>query len=101
MNKKTYAKAAVSAAPEIQIEPVKTKLTDMDKLNELYAKRDKLMKRKAFFKEQEKALDKRIADINIQIKTLEREMLFDFCRENDLTVDDIIDIVRKNMEEAE
>lgn len=101
MNKKTNAKAASSAAPEIQTEPVKTKLTDRDKLNELYAKRDKLMKRKASLKEQEKALDKRIADINIQIKTLEREILFDFCRENDLTVDDIIDIVRKNMEEAE
>ena len=101
MNKKTNAKAASSVAPEIQTEPVKAKLTDRDKLNELYAKRDKLMKRKASLKEQEKALDKRIADINIQIKTLEREMLFDFCRENDLTVDDIIDIVRKNMEEAE
>ena len=101
MNKKTNAKAASSAAPEIQTEPVKTKLTDRDKLNELYAKRDKLMKRKASLKEQEKALDKRIADINIQIKTLEREILFDICRENDLTVDDIIDIVRKNMEEAE
>ena len=101
MNKKTNAKAALSAAPEIQTEPVKTKLTDRDKLNELYAKRDKFMKRKASLKEQEKALDKRIADINIQIKTLEREMLFDFCRENDLTVDDIINIVRKNMEESE
>ncbi len=101
MNKKANANAASSATPEIQTELVKTKLTDRDKLNELYAKRDKLMKRKASLKEQEKALDKRIADINIQIKTLEREMLFDFCRENDLTVDDIIDIVRKNMEEAE
>ena len=56
-------------------EPTKPKRTDEEKLQELYAKRDKLLKRLEDVKAQEKSLDKRIAALNEKIKEIERTRL--------------------------
>ena len=95
MNKKTNAKAAASVAPEIQTKPEKAKLTDKEKRDELYAKREKLIARRDSVKEQEKSLDKRIADTNEKIKHIERKMFMEICRERNLTVDDVISVLKK------
>ena len=62
-------------------ESTKPKRTDEDKLQELYAKRDKLLKRLADVKAQEKSLDKRIAVLNEKIKEIERTRLLNMCKE--------------------
>ena len=78
---------------EQQTEPTKLKRTNEEKLQELYSKRDKLLKRQAAVKEQEKSLDKRIAALNEKIKEIERKMIFDLCKERDWTLNDLIDML--------
>ena len=56
-------------------ESTKVKRTDEEKLQELYAKRDKLLKRQAAVKTQEKSLNKRITDLKEKIKEIERTRL--------------------------
>lgn len=59
----------------------------------MYAKRDKLLKRLADVKAQEKSLDKRIAALNEKIKEIERKMIFDLCKEREWTLNDLIDML--------
>lgn len=84
--------AAVKAA-EQQTEPRKVKRTDEEKLQELYAKRDKLLKRQADVKAQEKSLDKRIAALNEKIKEIERTRLLNMCKERNWTLNDLMDML--------
>ena len=74
-------------------ESTKVKRTDEDKLQELYAKRDKLLKRQAAVKEQEKSLDKRIAALNEKIKEIERTRLLNMCKERNWTLSDLMDVL--------
>ncbi len=78
---------------EQQTEPRKVKRTDEEKLQELYAKRDKLLKRQADVKAQEKSLDKRIAALNEKIKEIERTRLLNMCKERDWTLNDLMDML--------
>ena len=55
---------AAAKAAEQQTEPTMPKRTNEEKLQELYAKRDKLLKRLEDVKVQEKSLDKRITALN-------------------------------------
>lgn len=84
--------AAVNAA-EKQTEPTKVKRTDEEKLQELYAKRDKLLKRQTAVKAQEKSLDKRITALNGKIKGIERTRLLNMCKERDWTLNDLMDML--------
>ena len=65
----------------------------MEWLAELYAKRDKLIKRQAAVKEQEKLLDKRIAALNEKIKEIERTRLLNMCKERNWTLSDLMDVL--------
>lgn len=96
---KTSVKAAKSAAPDFQTEPVKAKPTDRERLDELYAKRNRLMERKNSLKEQEKLLDKRIADINDKIGNAERKVFKVYCEERNMTLDDAISILERTHED--
>lgn len=84
--------AAVKAA-ERQTEPTKVKRTDEEKLQELYEKRDKLLKRQTAVKAQEKSLDKRITALNEKIKGIERTRLLNMCKERDWTFNDLMDML--------
>lgn len=84
--------AAVKAA-EQQTEPTKPKRTIEEKLQELYAKRDKLLKRQTAVKAQEKSLDKRIAALNEKIKEIERTRLLNMCKERNWTLNDLMDVL--------
>ena len=85
--------SAAMKAAEKQTESTKVKRTDEDKLQELYAKRDKLLKRQAAVKEQEKSLDKRIAALNEKIKEIERTRLLNMCKERNWTLSDLMDVL--------
>lgn len=85
--------SAAMKAAEKQTEPTKPKRTIEEKLQELYAKRDKLIKRQAAVKEQEKLLDKRIAALNEKIKEIERKMLLEMCKERGWTLNDLMDML--------
>ena len=78
---------------EKQIKPTKPKRTDEEKLQELYAKRDKLLKRQADIKTQEKSLDKRIAALNEKIKEIERTRILNMCKERNWTLSDLMDVL--------
>ncbi len=85
--------SAAMKAAEQQTESTKVKRTDEDKLQELYAKRDKLLKRLADVKAQEKSLDKRIAALNEKIKEIERTRLLNMCKERNWTLSDLMDVL--------
>ena len=74
-------------------EATKPKRTNEEKLQELYAKRDKLLKRLADVKAQEKSLDKRIAALNEKIKEIERTRLLNMCKERNWTLSDLMDVL--------
>lgn len=78
---------------EQQTESTKVKRTDEEKLQELYAKRDKLLKRQAAVKAQEKSLDKRITALNEKIKEIERARLLNMCKERNWTLSDLMDVL--------
>ena len=78
---------------EQQTEPTKPKRTNEEKLQELYAKRDKLLKRLADVKVQEKSLDKRITALNEKIKEIERTRLLNMCKERNWTLSDLMDVL--------
>ena len=85
--------SAAMKAAEQQTEPTKVKRTDEEKLQELYAKRDKLLKRQADIKTQEKSLDKRIAALTEKIKEIERTRLLNMCKERNWTLSDLMDVL--------
>ena len=85
--------SAAMKAAEQQTESTKVKRTDEEKLQELYAKRDKLLKRLADVKAQEKSLDKRIAALNEKIKEIERTRLLNMCKERNWTLSDLMDVL--------
>ena len=93
MNKKEKTTPTAEPATEQQTESTKPKRTDEDKLHELYAKRDKLLKRQAAVKEQEKSLDKRITALNEKIKEIERTRLLNMCKERNWTLSDLMDVL--------
>ncbi|MGN1135889.1 MAG: hypothetical protein ACI4SF_06680 [Oscillospiraceae bacterium] len=93
MNDETMTTPTAEPAAEQQTEPTKVKRTNEEKLQELYAKRDKLLKRLAAVKEQEKSLDKRIAALNEKIKGIERTRLLNMCKERDWTLNDLMDML--------
>ena len=80
-------------AAEQQTEPTKPKRTNEEKLQELYARRDKLLKRLEDVKAQEKSLDKRIAALNEKIKEIERTRLLNMCKERNWTLSDLMDVL--------
>lgn len=93
MTEKNNVPAVDDIPAEQQTEPTKPKLTDEEKLHELYAKRDKLLKRQTAVKAQEKSLDKRIAALNEKIKEIERKMLLEMCKERGWTLNDLMDML--------
>ena len=93
MTEKNNVPAVDDIPAEQQTESTKVKRTDDDKLQELYAKRDKLLKRQADVKEQEKSLDKRIAALNEKIKEIERTRLLNMCKERNWTLSDLMDVL--------
>lgn len=84
---------AAAKAAEQQTEPTMPKRTNEEKLQELYAKRDKLLKRLEDVKVQEKSLDKRITALNEKIKEIERIRLLNMCKERDWTLNDLMDML--------
>ena len=93
MTEKNNVPAVDDIPAEQQTEPTKLKRTNEEKLQELYAKRDKLIKRQAAVKEQEKLLDKRIAALNEKIKEIERTRLLNMCKERNWTLSDLMDVL--------
>lgn len=93
MTEKNNVPAVDDIPAEQQIEPTKAKRTNEEKLQELYAKRDKLLKRQTAVKAQEKSLDKRIAALNEKIKEIERKMLLEMCKERGWTLNDLMDML--------
>lgn len=89
----TNENTVAAKAAEQQTEPTKPKRTDEDKLQELYAKRDKLLKKQVAVKAQEKSLDKRIAALNEKIKEIERTRLLNMCKERNWTLSDLMDVL--------
>lgn len=85
--------SAAMKAAEKQTEPTNPKRTIEEKLQELYARRDKLQIRLEDVKAQEKSLDKRIAVLNEKIKEIERKMIFELCKEREWTLNDLIDML--------
>lgn len=85
--------SAAMKAAEQQTESTKVKRTDEEKLQELYVKRDKLLKRQADVKAQEKSLDKRIAALSEKIKEIERTRLLNMCKERNWTLSDLMDVL--------
>ena len=90
MTEKNNVPAVDDIPAEQQTESTKPKRTDEDKFQELYAKRDKLLKRLADVKAQEKSLDKRIAALNEKIKEIERTRLLNMCKERNWTLSDLM-----------
>lgn len=84
--------ATVNVA-EKQTEPTKSKRTNEEKLQELYARRDKLQIRLEDVKAQEKSLDKRIVALNEKIKEIERTRLLNMCKERNWTLSDLMDVL--------
>lgn len=84
--------ATVNVA-EKQTEPTKPKRTNEEKLQELYARRDKLQIRLEDVKAQEKSLDKRIVALNEKIKEIERTRLLNMCKERNWTPSDLMDVL--------
>lgn len=84
--------ATVNVA-EKQTEPTKPKRTNEEKLQELYARRDKLQIRLEDVKAQEKSLDKRIVALNEKIKEIERTRLLNMCKERNWTLSDLMDVL--------
>lgn len=93
MTEKNNVPAVDDIPAEQQTEPTKPKRTNEEKLQELYAKRDKLLKRQADVKAQEKSLDKRIAALNEKIKEIERTRLLNMCKERNWTLSDLMDVL--------
>ena len=93
MTEKNNVPAVDDIPAEQQTEPTKLKRTNEEKLQELYAKRDKLIKRQAAVKEQEKLLDKRIAALTEKIKEIERTRLLNMCKERNWTLSDLMDVL--------
>ena len=93
MTEKNNVPAVDDIPAEQQTEPTKLKRTNEEKLQELYAKRDKLLKRQADVKAQEKSLDKRIAALNEKIKEIERTRLLNMCKERNWTLSDLMDVL--------
>ena len=93
MTEKNNVPAVDDIPAEQQTEPTKLKRTNEEKLQELYAKRDKLIKRQAAVKKQEKLLDKRIAALNEKIKEIERTRLLNMCKERNWTLSDLMDVL--------
>ena len=93
MNEKEKTTPTAEPATEQQTEPTKPKRTNEEKLQELYAKRDKLLKRLEDVKAQEKSLDKRIAALNEKIKEIERTRLLNMCKERNWTLSDLMDVL--------
>ena len=85
--------SAAMKAAEKQTEPTKPKRTNEEKLQELYAKRDKLLKRQAAVKTQEKSLDKRITALKEKIKEIERTRLLNMCKERNWTLSDLMEVL--------
>lgn len=85
--------SAAMKAAEKQTEPTKPKRTNEEKLQELYAKRDKLLKWQAAVKTQEKSLDKRITALKEKIKEIERTRLLNMCKERNWTLSDLMDVL--------
>lgn len=90
----TNENTVAAKAAEQQTEPTNPKRTDEDKLQELYAKRDKLLKKQVAVKAQEKSLDKRIAAFNEKIKGIERTRLLNMCKERNWTLNDLMDMLK-------
>ena len=93
MTEKNNVPAVDDIPAEQQTEPTKLKRTNEEKLQELYEKRDKLIKRQAAVKKQEKLLDKRIAALNEKIKEIERTRLLNMCKERNWTLSDLMDVL--------
>ena len=93
MTEKNNVPAVDDIPAEQQTEPTKPKRTNEEKLQELYAKRDKLLKRLADVKVQEKSLDKRITALNEKIKEIERTRLLNMCKERNWTLSDLMDVL--------
>ena len=93
MTEKNNVPAVDDIPAEQQTEPTKLKRTNEEKLQELYAKRDKLIKRQTAVKEQEKLLDKRIAALSEKIKEIERTRLLNMCKERNWTLSDLMDVL--------
>ena len=93
MTEKNNVPAVDDITAEQQTEPTKPKRPNEEKLQELYAKRDKLLKRLADVKAQEKSLDKRIAALNEKIKEIERTRLLNMCKERNWTPSDLMDVL--------
>ena len=93
MTEKNNVPAVDDIPAEQQTEPTKPKRTNEEKLQELYAKRDKLLKRQTAVKAQEKSLDKHIAALNEKIKEIERKMLLEMCKERGWTLNDLMDML--------
>ena len=93
MTEKNNVPAVDDIPAEQQTEPTKPKRTNEEKLQELYAKRDKLLKRQADVKAQEKSLDKRIAALNEKIKEIERTRLLNMCKERNWTPSDLMEVL--------
>lgn len=93
MNEKERTTPTAEPATEQQTELTNPKRTNEEKLQELYAKRDKLLKRQAAVKTQEKSLDKRITDLKEKIKEIERTRLLNICKERNWTLSDLMDVL--------
>ena len=93
MNEKERTTPTAEPATEQQTEPTKPKRTNEEKLQELYARRDKLQIRLEDVKAQEKSLDKRIAALNEKIKEIERTRLLNMCKERNWTLSDLMDVL--------
>lgn len=93
MNEKERTTPTAEPATEQQTELTNPKRTNEEKLQELYAKRDKLLKRQAAVKTQEKSLDKRITDLKEKIKEIERTRLLNMCKERNWTLSDLMDVL--------
>lgn len=101
MTEKNNVPAVDDIPTEQQTKPTKSKRSKEEKLQELYAKHDKLLKKMAVVKGQEKSLDKRITALKDKIKEIERKMLLEMCMERGWTLSDLMDmleIIPKNMD---
>lgn len=101
MTEKNNVTAVDDISAEQQTKPEKSKLTDADKLRELYVKRDKLIERMTAVKEQEKLLDKRIAVFDVKIRDLERKRLMEMCRQRNWTIDELLSVLQNIPEGVE
>ena len=93
MTEKNNVPAVDDIPTEQQTKPTKSKRSKEEKLQELYAKHDKLLKKMAVVKGQEKSLDKRITALKDKIKEIERKMLLEMCKERGWTLNDLMDML--------